>query len=551
MRNLFFRFAESIKNVLTFVFSGTLFFFAAPLQADPHHDGVILAPAIAFAEGLPVQSGAFSQYGPLSPILSGLWIKLTEPSLVSLRYLAAIQAVMIAISLFFVLKLVTTEKRARLLTILWVFTSGIWSTRFPGALMAWPSLISTLLLMVALLLCISGIRSKTRRSDIQILLVGVLISTAGFARAQSWAIAGAVGLTLLFTNYKNIKKLLLLCLGYIFGLVAMLAFVIRSQSLESWWLQSIYWPTQIYPAVGRGNNYNRFQMVLYLIEGLVLIFLILLAGIIVKKFTAKVGTLFIIICTLASLGIGYFVPTLTSVPIRYRVLFGEPFERILVSPFYLSALAAVFLAIQQLKKRSNEKDPVIFLVSIFGCISIIQLYPQSDIMHLWWIAPLLIPSLIILLEKVEKIGKIEKGVSDKILLIFSVFGLAFALNFIFSDWTEFKNPALAGTYASADKVNGLLVYDDIVKNAIPKKSSFDCHDGIYSVLSGEYLPVDEWYVSWGFPKTITPELGEIRFICGKSYDYAESEARRIGWNLTEFNQSKSNPEASLAILRKP
>ena len=245
------------------------------------------------------------------------------------------------------------------------------------------------------------------------------------------------------------------------------------------------------------------------------------------------------------------MPTLTSVPIRYRVLFGEPFERILVSPFYLSALAAVFLAFQQLKKRSNERDPVIFLVSIFGGISIIQLYPQSDIMHLWWIAPLLHPSLLILWEKFEKNGNIEKGISEKILWIFSVFGLAFALNFVSSDWTEFNNPALAGTYASADKVNGLLVYDDILKNAIPKKSSFDCHDGIYSVLSGEYLPVDEWYVSWGFPKTVKPELGEIRFICGKSFEYAESEAFRIGWNLIEFNQSKSNPEASLAVLRKP
>ena len=551
MKNLLFRSAESFKNVLTFVFSGTLFFFAAPLQADPHHDGVILAPAIAFAEGLPVQSGAFSQYGPLSPILSGLWIKLTEPSLVSLRYFAAIQAIMISIILFFVLKLLTTEKRARLLTILWVFTSGIWATRFPGALMAWPSLISTLLLLVSLLLCIRSIGSNTRRTDLQILLVGVLISNAGFARAQSWAIAGAVGLTLLFTNYKNFKNLLLLCLGYIFGLVAMLAFVIRSQSLESWWLQSIYWPTQIYPAVGRGNNYNRFQMVLYLIEGLLLVFLIVLAGFIAKKFTAKVGTLFILIFTFLSLGIGYFVPTLTSVPIRYRVLFGEPFERILVSPFYLSALAAIFLAFQQLKKRSGERDPVIFLISIFGGISIIQLYPQSDIMHLWWIAPLLLPSFIILWEKTEKNGNIEKGISDKILWIFSAFGLVFALNFISSDWTEFKNPALAGTYASADKVNGLLVYDDIVKNAIPKSSSFDCHDGIYSVLSGEYLPVDEWYVSWGFPKTVVPELGDIRFICGKSYEYAKSEALRIGWILTEFNQSKSNPEASLAILKKP
>jgi hypothetical protein len=191
------------------------------------------------------------------------------------------------------------------------------------------------------------------------------------------------------------------------------------------------------------------------------------------------------------------------------------------------------------------------LVASFGVISLIQLYPQSDVMHLWWIAPLLLPSIAVFITQLKVTNNILSVIFEKTIFVFSILGIFLGLNFVFSDWKEFKNPALAGTYAAAAKVDGLLVYNEIVENAIPKKSSFDCHDGIYSVLSGKYLPVDEWYVSWGFPKTITPELGEIRFICGKSYDYAESEARRIGWNLTEFNQSKSNPEASLAILRKP
>jgi len=71
------------------------------------------------------------------------------------------------------------------------------------------------------------------------------------------------------------------------------------------------------------------------------------------------------------------------------------------------------------------------------------------------------------------------------------------------------------------------------------------------VITGTYLPVDEWYVDWGFPTTITPELGEIRFICGKSFEYAQGEALRIGWILSKFIEQENNSQLSLAILRKP
>jgi hypothetical protein len=542
---------EAAKNILTFMLGGVLFFIIAPLQADPHHDGVILAPAIAFSENLPLHSGAFSQYGPLSPLVSGFWLKLTEPNLISLRYLAALQALVLSFGLFLVLRQLVSLKSARLITMLWIFASGIWATRFPGALMAWPSLLSTLFLVFALLCSIKGVRGAGTRSSHYLAMAGFLIAIAGFARAQSWAIAGAIGLTLIFTPAKSLKKLAYLCLGYALGFSLMLGYLFSDGAIEQWWLQSIYWPTQIYPALGQGNNYNRFQAILYIIEGISLLLLIFIASQICKRYSVRYATIFIAIATIISLMVGFYIPTIDNLPIRYRVLFGEPCERILVSPYYLSVLIAIWISYKQLRKTQTDRNPTHFLVATFGVTSVIQLYPQSDVMHLWWIAPVLLPSFAIFVSDLKVTSKLLPIVFERTTLVFSIFGVALGLNFTLSDWTEFRNPALAGTYASADKVNGLLVYNDIVENAIPKKSSFDCYDGIYSVLSGEYLSVDEWYVSWGFPKTVTPELGEIRFICGKSHEYAVSEALRLGWILTEFKQSKSNPEASLAILKKP
>lgn len=539
------------KNILIFMLGGVLFFITAPLQADPHHDGVILAPALAFSENLPVHSGAFSQYGPLSPITSGLWLKLTEPNLISLRYFAALQALILSFGLFMVLRELTSLKLAQLITMLWIFASGIWATRFPGALMAWPSLLSTLFLIFGLLLSIKGVTGAASRSSHNLALAGFLIATAGFARAQSWAIAGAIGLTLIFTSAKSFKKLMFLCLGYALGFGLMFGYLLFNGALEQWWLQSIYWPTQIYPALGQGNNYNRFQAILYIVEAILLLLLVYIASQIYKRYSGKHATIFVVAATFMSLMIGFYIPTIENLPIRYRVLFGEPFERILVSPYYLSAVLAIWIIYQQLRKTRIDRNPKYFLAATFGVISLIQLYPQSDIMHLWWIAPLLLPSLAIFVSHLKVTSNMLPIVFERSILVFSVIGIVLGLNFSLSDWKEFKNPVMKGTYAATVKVDGLVVYNEIIQSAVPKKSSFDCPDGIYSVLNGKYLPVDEWYVNWGFPKEITPKLGEVRFICGKSIEYAQDEALKIGWILSKYTKSETNPEASLAILKKP
>lgn len=542
---------STTKNIATFLLGGVVFFITAPLQADPHHDGVILAPAVAFSENLTVHGGAFSQYGPLSPILSGLWLKLTEPNLVSLRYFAALQALTISIGLFMVLRKLTNEERSRNITLLWIFASGVWATRFPGALMAWPSLLSSLLSISALFFSIKGVQEKTSRSSLYIFIGGLLIAMSGFARAQSWAMAGAIGISLIFTSTKSIKKVVFLCLGYILGFALMLGYLDFNRVLKEWWLQSIYWPSQIYPALGQDNNYNRFQAILYVIEGVSLLLFVFLASQIYKRYSLKYVTVFLVITTSVLVALGFLIPTVESLPIRYRVLLGEPLERILVSPYYLSVSVTILIIYQQIKIPRVNRIPEYLMVSTFGAISVLQLYPQSDVMHLWWIAPLLLPSLAIFANSLNSRSKLHPMVLDRVLQVFVFFGAILAINFISSDWKEYDNFALKKTYASSEKVDGLTVYDQIENSAIPRKTSFDCHDGIYAVLTGEYLPVDEWYVNWGFPKTVKPKLGEIRFICGKSYEYAESEAFRIGWNLIEFNQSKSNPEASLAILKKP
>ncbi len=45
---------------------------------EPHHDGYILGSAATVADSLPVHSGAFSQYGPMTPWIAGSFLQLTS-----------------------------------------------------------------------------------------------------------------------------------------------------------------------------------------------------------------------------------------------------------------------------------------------------------------------------------------------------------------------------------------------------------------------------------------------------------------------------------------
>jgi MFS family permease len=290
-------------------------------------------------------------------------------------------------------------------------------------------------------------------------------------------------------------------------------------------------------------------MVLYIVESILLVLVVFVASWISDKFSKFASMVFLVLPVIFSLFLGNWIPTLESVPIRFRVLFGEPFERILVSPLYFATIVTVILVLFELRKKKLKRDHQILLISSFGALSVIQLYPQSDVMHLWWIAPLIIPALATWLVKIKTYKPSWEEAFYRTTTVFSICGFVFAVGFLNSNWKEFDNQAFAGTSASPEKVESLKIYNRIAEYTVKKNSSFDCPDGVYSVINRGYNAADQWYVNWGFPESISQDIGRVRFICGKNLSYAESEAKRLGWDLVEFKVSPLNPEVSLAVLK--
>jgi hypothetical protein len=294
---------------------------------------------------------------------------------------------------------------------------------------------------------------------------------------------------------------------------------------------------------------------MYVIELFVLIALIWVVWKTIAKYGFKIGYSMTTVIVTIALFWGFWIQRQDELWVRLRILFGEPFERILVSPMYAAAagsfLALAYFAItskfsiQKLRQRD-------LVPALFASIASIQLFPQSDVMHLWWIAPLCLPFLAQLINiGREKFGKDFSTAIRVTFTAFTVIGFFFALNFIKGPWVEYELPVLKGTYAGAEKVERVDFYGEILNFAKPRFASFDCSDGLYSVADGKYLAADEWYVNWGRAEDSDQQIGEYRFICDQPLAYANLEADKFGMTLISYTEHKlPDYPWSLAILKK-
>jgi hypothetical protein len=379
-----------------------IYFRVAPLQVDPHHDGVILSAAVAVAEGLPIQSGAFSQYGPLPALLQGLVLRLVDTQLLTLRFMTAVQCLVIGYGIYKLARMVIQEQQlSKLLSFFWLLTSCIWVTQFPGSLMPWPSLLSTLLVIYGMILLIDS----SRKTDFKwATAAGVLFGLAGFCRIQAFALLPLIFIVGVLKYRENTRLLITASLGYTASILAMIVYLLTINSLDAYIQQGIITPLFFYTDLGQGNNYNRFQFALYLIEAIGFICLYLSAREIKKKFHNSVFSLFIIAASVYTVGYLGILVARTSIPIRYKVLIGEPLQNLVISPFYFAVASSAVLAILVLfRHRSSSKKinfaEAVVIFTAFGTLP--QLYPQPDIMHLWWISPIYICCISILFEKLS------------------------------------------------------------------------------------------------------------------------------------------------------
>jgi hypothetical protein len=548
---------QQLLKFFSFFFQALILILVAPLQIDPHHDGIILGAAIGSSTGHIGPAGAFSQYGPLSPMIQGLFLKIFGNTMLDLRYFAALNALLISFLLFKIVSKFTEERIAILISSSWVLTSAIWSTTFPGALLAWPSMISTALILAAMYVLLRVLRKEnlTKLSETACLFsAGILLGLTGFARQQTWIAAG-IFLIILIVRHKGLFNVTLYYLfGVILALVGMFTWLGAIGSLKSYVDQVIIWPLTAYSTLGANNNYNRYQFASYVIQTLVFIFVVYFVSII-RKYLKSSKIRFVTTLAIGSIVAfnGFWIAKQSQWSATIRVMLGEPQEKLILSFNYFACLSCLgMITYFILKRRSlSELDSEKFALVFIGLSGVVQLYPQPDVLHLWWVSPIFLPSALFALELIsERFKAIKFSDGLTVLSVFSLIGAILATSFIFQPWTEYELPVLKGTYAFESKVKAINTSVGIERFIKKGETSFDCADGIYAVSDGNYNAVDEWFVNWGMLKTESPKIGNIRIICSKGSVYANEEAKRLGMTLEYYVESENTNINYAVLVRK-
>ncbi len=537
------------RNSATLVFTiqAIVLFGISPLQGDGHHDGIVFAPSVAFSEGLVVQKDVFSQYGPLNVWLYGSILKIFQNQVLVLRISAAFLSLFTAWLLYQVLNRTSLSKIALWITSVWTTANAVYMTSFPASPLPWASVTANLFALMGLLILVRKNKDDTQKK--MLFLSGTLFGISIFARIQFVAFIPILILLVLSTkNLKMARSLALISSGFVSGLLFIVTVLYLQDALIPYFEQSVVFPLTRYPNLGFSTSYNLYLFTLVFTVPILALGLCFYLRKLLNHFNAFV-VIFLTAGLFLSLNFAgrWLVPN-SSFPLIPRVVFGEILEKSGLWLSYSSVLICLALPFVLLVNRRFRRDASgIKELGIIatGLIGVLQLYPYPDVQHLWWATPILLPAL----HFVPKLA-----LTKEVLLLCKatiLTGLMLFVYFLNQPWYEFKSHTMRGIYASKEKVELYEIYLPIEKFNDGRSYRFDCEDGIHSVAQGKYLSVDEWFVNWGNiqnESSLSPNVKAI-FICDRKISYAQSQASKIGWTITFYNErSNSSGYRSLAIL---
>jgi hypothetical protein len=314
--------------LLTFIIS----YFFMIIKADPHHDGIMIKPAIDVAEGRILFRESFTQYGALTTLLQAFAILIFGKYLIVIRLLTSFFYGLILVLLWIIFSRLLNKQLNSIFCIVWVLVAPFYLTALP-----WSSVYALFFLLIALYFLIVFIENKKL---LYLFLTGLFISLTFWSRQP-------VGIFLLiivfifiiflkFLLKSNVKFLLKNLSLFISGFLSMsLVFVIWlliNGSLKDWWLQTVKFSIQ----------WNSQRMSLY-------------------------GT------------IGFLLKCLFVIGFNYGFIWRLfPIINLIIFFWYLIRFFR--------KKILNKKEIIILSIVFVSFASWLQYYPGPDAGHAFWAA---------------------------------------------------------------------------------------------------------------------------------------------------------------------
>lgn len=468
--------------------------FRSVRDVNPHHDGVVLAPAIAVARGKTPNLDVFSQYGFLIPYIQGIWLKMTTVNLISLRFFTLLQIVITAIILSLILKRRTGGLIATLICVSWAIS-------YPHLLpfLPWPSVTSTLFIVSAIW-ALSMNEARNTGKTKYIFIAYSFLSLASLIRPQSAISLLLVAFYLITDSNKSISAYFRrAALLFIFPLLIAL-FTFKVGLLPAYLDQSIFWAGSKYGGLGFSLRGLAELLLVPIVGGLSLLGLRLTLAP-SKRFAAVAYWI-----TAASVGIlllTFFSWQYSNYPYfalkHPKVLFSDLGINVLNAlsfTSFLTVAAGVFIRASSQIRNLKMKFDSETLILVVSSLSIFQLYPASDPLHFWYLAPIFVLGTFSAFKGVHCSPKNRKVMVLALSLYIGICSIDF-IHYQSIRHVNYQSQILQGMSGSEFEVSYIDKSMTILQS-LPENSSikFDCDDGIYSVATGKYLAKDRNFVNW-------------------------------------------------------
>jgi hypothetical protein len=557
----------------------------ARLDFDSHHDGFMLAQAIAIRDGLSIHSEISSPYGPVTPWLQSWALSLPLGPALALRVL---NSALIALTVFLIADIGRNRHRSSPLTygagvfaaVTWVLLADVW---LGVTMLPWSSTLVAMLTALFLYLFsrarTSELRGRSRSSTILSVLAGCSLGIMMFTRLSvgvGTLLVVVVGVFIIDrgTERPGRNQLPYVLLGAAIGVMGIIARLVVEGSWGAYVDDSILWPLKFGSEYGALSLSRQVEFLIYILPQVVSVGAVLLVVglqfVHRGRWRAK-APLWMGILTILS---GILV---VAVQDRGIVLdaTGPQWWRYLVSPnfifqygtfpqdgfiyffFLLTLIAAltvlVVASIERIRRRlSTLRLGYWVLIAGLALAGASGVWPMWDSRHVWWGASI---GLLCVTSLIGAVGSLWKPFRNPLLIPV----LAVAIMVVFSGTNVLRQPR---TSSPASWVTSGMELPEVTVITLGEemdllrryagggqKAIFLTQNGNLSILLGSFQSADRYftgstnpyYVGIG-PKTELSERLEgspVVFIRGIDESVIAPEALRAlnGYRLAESNGS--------------
>ena len=488
---------------------------AATWNVDPYHEGALFPTAVGLADGLAPFRGVSQQYGFLGPLLVSLLLRVFGNYLIVERLFGFTLILAIAAAFYFNLRTWTSKLNSKLITLLWLSISPIWSWPFGNNALSggyWPNHLGILMVLLGLFFL--------QRSKLSASVAGFLVLLSSQARVEFifvWLFMTAA------VYLKEKEKRIYWSAGSFVSIILVYEYLYLNEAVKEWLRQTFLVWTMNPPDVPEINfNFFLFNAINFIGVAMIGYLLLVSAVFFEKKFnnlwiSVTVNSCFIVILLT--------IPHFLHFQLKFRnydfittvkYIFSNTLFSYINLTIALSLISFAYLIAKQRRLFFEKFSPknsnllILFSASI-GLLSLFHNFNPDYSQMIWPVFGLLLVAILTNFHIFSAFSAYKVVIPTLVLNLILVSSFTF-FSHLSHQVHSYKTQMLKGLYGnSTAQVKSLdNSFDLISKSSGKRQLRMVCQTGLFSVNRSGFLGSDKWTWNQQPPEMISHRLDHLK-----------------------------------------